>query len=210
MISTHMGYGFVVAYLMFIILGPLSGLIPQLSIPATILIVVGMFGGVLPDVDRWESLGLHHRRSLHYPVGYGFAAIATVIIYLVWVRDSTLLALACFLSAAWLHSFMDIFDDYWMKPEQGVYEHIRGKWIRAWEWVPFASTREWSLQSGADILALLISPNLPMYLGVQGWLVGSGCFALIWVLSSFYELTRTAPARAKMVAAYLESVRKAS
>jgi hypothetical protein len=95
-----MGYGFVVAYLMYIILGPLIGLIPQLSIPATILVVIGMFGGVLPDIDRWESLGLHHRRSLHYPVGYCLAAIVTVVIYVIWVRDSALLALACFLSAA--------------------------------------------------------------------------------------------------------------
>jgi hypothetical protein len=52
MISTHMGYGFVIAYLLFATLSPLGGLIPQMSIPATILVVIGMLGGVLPDVDR--------------------------------------------------------------------------------------------------------------------------------------------------------------
>jgi hypothetical protein len=202
-----MGYGFVVAYLVFLILGPFVGLIPQMSIPATILVVIGMFGGVLPDVDRWESISLQHRKSLHYPISYGFATLVAVVIYVALIRDSVLLALACFLSAAWLHSFMDIFDDYWLKPEQGVYEHIRGRWIRALEWIPFASTREWSLQSGADVLALLISPSLPVFLGVQGWLVGAGCFALIWLLSTFYELSRTVSARARMVAAYNESVK---
>jgi hypothetical protein len=105
---------------------------------------------------------------LHYPLGYGLATLAVVIVYVALIRDSALLASACFLSAAWLHSFMDIFDGYWLKPEQGVYEHIRGRWIRAFDWVPFASTKEWILQSGADVLALLISPNLPAYLGVQG------------------------------------------
>jgi len=208
MISTHMGYGFVVAYLMFLILGPLGGFFPKMPVSTTILVVIGMLGGILPDIDRWESLGLQHRKSLHYPLGYGLAAIAVIIIFVTLIRDSALLGLACFLSAAWLHSFMDIFDDYWLRPEQGVYEHIRGRWIRTLEWVPFASTKEWSLQSGADVLALLISPNLPMYLGVQGWLVGAGCFTLIWLLSSFYELRRTVPARARMVAAYNESVKR--
>jgi len=160
MVSTHMGYGFIFAYFLIFLLGifsPSSSEIVSLNI---LLVMFGFIGGLIPDIDRWESIGLSHRKTLHYPLGYGL--LATILLALNYFIFSIWnIAFSCLLLGAWLHSIMDIFDGFWAEDiNKGVYEHITRKWIRALNWVHFATTREWILQSFSSVATIAISPQL--------------------------------------------------
>jgi len=203
MISTHMGYGFVISYLLLFILNHLGMLSPSLIASISILVISGAVGGIFPDIDRKEDWGLKHRQTLHYAIGYG--ALSALLFAIGLTNQSTPLFVAsCFFAGAWLHSFMDIFGGWWGTPHQSVYEHIRRKWFYAYNFVPFATDREWSLQSFSDVTALAISPSLPPLMSYPGWVVGLTCFFIIWLVSTFYELLSTAPKRRAMVREYEE------
>jgi type VI protein secretion system component VasK len=93
---------------------------------------------------------------------------------------------------------MDIFDGFWDNVNQGVYEHIRGKWIKAFNLVPFATLWEWSLQSFATVFVIAISPQLARIGLLQGWLIATASYFTIWLFSTTYEFYRTVPRRWKM------------
>jgi len=98
-----------------------------------------------------------------------------------------------------LHSFMDVFDGFWAEdPNKGVYEHITRRWIRALNWVPFASLWEWSLQSLSSVLVIAISPQLIMLVWLPGWVIATVSYFAIWFLSTVYEFRRSVPKRWQM------------
>ncbi len=202
MASTHMGFGFIFTYVLLQVLNKAS-LEATIVVPLPFLVLIGAVGGAFPDLDRKEDWGLHHRQTLHYSVGYGVASLLLLTIN-AFYSNSFILVLSCFLAGAWLHSFMDIFGGWWIKPTQSVYEHITKKWIYAYDIFPFASAKEWSLQSFGNVLALLISPFLPPSLDLPGWQFVAGCFALIWLISAAYEVQRTIPERQVMEVKYWE------
>jgi len=203
MISTHMGFGFVISYVLLFILNHLGMLSPSLIALIPIFVIFGALGGVFPDIDRKEDWGLKHRQTLHYAIGYG--ALSAILFAIGLTNQSTSLFMAsCFFAGAWLHSCMDIFGGWWGTPQQSVYEHIRGKWFHAYDFFPFASYREWSLQSFSDVLALAISPSLPSFMSYPGWVVGLACFFVIWLVSTVYEFSTTVPKRRAMIRVYEE------
>jgi hypothetical protein len=203
MVSTHMGYGFVLAYLLSLfsstILFPAaSSVILSLNV---CLVLAGLAGGLLPDVDRLEQIGLSHRKSLHYVVGYGILSILLMGVAFVVARDYPvwMVGLSCFFAAAWLHSFMDIFDGFWADDvNKGVYEHLTHRWIKALNWIPFADLREWSLQSFSTAVVVGISPQLVALMTFPGWSVALFSFLAVWLFSTLYEFRRTVPARREM------------
>jgi hypothetical protein len=203
MVSTHMGYGFVLAYFLSsfsarILFPGASSAILSLNV---CFVLAGLAGGLLPDVDRLEQIGLSHRKSLHYVVGYGILSIVLMGVAFVVARDLVvwMVALSCFFAGAWLHSFMDIFDGFWADDvNKGVYEHLRKRWIRALNWIPFADLREWSLQSFSTAVVVGISPQLTAVMAIPGWSVALISFLAVWIFSSMYEFRRTVPTRRGM------------
>jgi uncharacterized membrane protein len=121
-----MGYGFVFAYFLTLLFGKVvfsanSADIVGLSVA---FVICGFLGGLLPDVDRMEQLGFSHRKTLHYPVGYGLLAVLMIVLgYFTSFRIWTI-GLACFFSGAWLHSAMDILDGFYLVADHGVFEHV--------------------------------------------------------------------------------------
>lgn len=205
-----MGYGFVFAYGLTLLLGnvlfPIA--LPQIQPLTIIFVIVGLLGGAFPDVDRWQVDGLIHRKTFHYVLGYGFLAIATILIYYFDPFSIWILGFSCFFASAWLHSFMDIFDGFWEDdPNKGVYEHITRKWIRALNWVPFGSLWEWSLQWLSSVSVIAISPQLPAALSLPGWAIATSSFFGIWLMATFWEFTRTVPKRREMEIRALEKMR---
>jgi hypothetical protein len=146
-----MAYGFVFAYVLIFILAHATNSVTLLG-SSGYFVILGAFGGIFPDLDRIEQLGMIHRKTLHYTVGWGVITLMLISVGLVYF--------ACFFSGAWLHSFMDIFDDFYKDPNHGVYEHISRKWIKPLRYIPFASLWEWSLQSFSMICAVAILPLL--------------------------------------------------
>lgn len=201
MVSTHMGYGFIIAYLLTlfweIFLFPISSF--EIASFNVLFVLLGLIGGLFPDIDRLEQFGLSHRKTLHYPAGYGL--LATILIVLSYFHNFSIwtIGFSCFLSGAWLHSFMDIFDGFWAEDiNKGVYEHITKRWIKALNLVPFASLQEWSLQSLSGVFAIAISPQLHELSSYSGWIVAAIGFLFIWLFSTIYEFRRTAPKRREM------------
>lgn len=198
-----MGYGFVFAYFVSLLSQTIifPGAASEIASLNVFFALLGLVGGSLPDVDRWEQIGFSHRRTLHYVSGYGLLAILFTAIgyfaprgFLVWIMGA-----CCLFAAAWLHSFMDIFDGFWADDvNKGVYEHITKRWIRALNWIPFASVREWSLQSACAVPVIAFSPQLGSATGFVGTIVAAASFLVIWLFSTLYEFRRTVPKRLEM------------
>jgi hypothetical protein len=106
--------------------------------------------------------------------------------------------LACFLSGAWLHSAMDILDGFYMVADHGVFEHIIQKWIKPFNWIPYTSRQEWSVQALSTVAVIAISPFLSAIYSLSGWVTASLVFLILWVVSTFYEFRITVPRRLEM------------
>jgi len=121
MVTTHALLGVALA-------APVAAFAPGL---APVAGVAGFLGGAVPDVDLF--LG-RHRRTLHYPVlGWAVAVPATGLAAL--VPGPLTVALAAFAGAFALHAAMDALgagDELrpWERTSaEGVYDHLRGRWI---------------------------------------------------------------------------------
>lgn len=200
MISTHMGYGFVFAYfltLLFekVVFSANSVEIVGLSVA---FVMCGFIGGLFPDFDRMEQLGFSHRKTLHYPIGYGLLALLVIAIgyftsFTIWI-----IGLFCFFSSAWLHSAMDILDGFYLVADHGVFEHITRKWIKPLNWIPYASKQEWSAQALSTVAVIAISPFLPKLYLLSGWVIATLIYLVLWGVSTFYEFRITVPKRLEM------------
>jgi hypothetical protein len=199
MVSPHMSYGFISAYFLALLLEKF--LFPQSSSEIAslnvLLVLLGLIGGAFPDLDRLEQFGFSHRKTFHYMVCYELLAI--ILIALGYFAPPNLrlwiIGLLCFLVGAWLHSFMDIFDGPWAEDiNKGVYEHLTKRWLRALNWIPFATLWEWSLQSFSIVLAIVISPQLSLF-AIPGWLMATISYFAIWLLSTVYEFRISVPKR---------------
>jgi len=192
-----MAWGFILAFAMWLLKCAL-GITSYVHLNVTLAVIAGTFGGIFPDIDRYERIGLEHRKTLHYPIGYlllaFIAASAGGLSRSMWLSYASY-----FFMGAWIHSLMDIFDGYWRDPEKGVYEHITGRWIKPRGWIPYASLWEWVLQSLSNILAVGVSPHL-YALFLPGWEIATLCFVIIWAISAIYEARMEAPRRMKIEA----------
>jgi len=200
-----MAYGFISGFILTFILAWFTGSTALLGLSGCFAIL-GALGGLIPDIDRVEQLGplrLTHRKTLHYPIGYGILAL--IFVYIGIYMNVKCIGCASLFLGAWLHSFMDIFDDFYRDPEHGVYEHISRKWIKPLRIIPFASLREWSLQSFCDIVAIAVSPFISGVCILSGWELTTLSFFIIWLVSTVYEFKRTVPKRLAMISEGLKN-----
>lgn len=150
---------------------------------APIAFVAGFFGGAFPDLD----LLARHRRTLHYPRYYSFAALVAGGVALVHTTSVTV-ALAVFLSAAALHSLMDAVGGgaearpWERRTERAVYDHYAGKWIAPRRWVRY--------DGAPEDLALVVIVAVPVTY------VASGPFVYVVGGALFVSLVYTAFRRA--------------
>ncbi len=195
-----MGYGFVFSYVLILLLDKiLPGSFSEIISYDVFFVLFGLGGGLLPDIDRLESLGFSHRKTLHYISGYIIAAILLIILeYFIDLTFWTI-GFSCLFFGAWLHSVMDVFDGFWAEdPNKGVYEHITGGWIRALNMVPFASLWEWSLQWLSSIFVISVSPHLSGISFIPGWMIATSSYFILWLIATLYEFRRTVPRRWEM------------
>jgi hypothetical protein len=166
--------------------------------PATAsLVLAGLFGGFVPDIDREEYRSIIvHRKTLHYILGYLLATVILTVYAAIAPRyQLPILTLACLTFGAWVHSIMDLGDGGRNNDlSQGVYEHIWNKWLPANDWVPFASPKELILQAFAALLFIPISANLSTLI-LPNWAVGTIAYCITWALSAVWDLRHQVPKR---------------
>lgn len=188
MLSTHMAWGFVWAYVLALIFSLSVPSSYPLIMPATAwFVIVGLVGGGFPDVDGWESRGFVHRNSCHYIVGFLFATLILVGVAVLFPQYRFWMVLfACFTLSAWIHSIMDLADGGRNNDlSQGVYEHVfLRRWLPARNWIPFAKMYEWVLQAFAALWFIPISASLSR----PGWILGTTAYGFIWVVSVLYDV----------------------
>jgi hypothetical protein len=137
-----------------------------------IVVVAIALGGVFPDLDLY----IGHRKTLHFPVYYGVAAVPAgflAVLRTEWV----FVALAGFLGAAALHSAMDAFGGgLELRPWDGrsrraVYSHYHGRWVEPRRWIPYDGAPEDLLLAvglGAVVIGRFGPPIDRFVLGVLG------------------------------------------
>jgi hypothetical protein len=168
-----------------------------------LLVIAGLFGGFIPDIDRLEYGGIMHRKTLHYILGYLIATVMLVVSAAIAPQlQVQILMLACATIGAWVHSIMDLGDGGRNNDlSQGVYEHlIWKKWLPAHDCVPFASPRELVLQAGVALLFIPISANLSQMViratvTLPNWVVGTIAYGVTWAMSAAYDLQHQVPKR---------------
>lgn len=158
-------------------------LVPELSGAA---ILVGFVGGAFPDAD----LLVTHRRTGHFPV---LAPVVAVPVTAVAAISGSAVAVLCavFVLAAAVHCVMDVFGGgvehrpWEATSDRGVYDHVRGRWIRPRRWVRWAGAPE--------DLALAVAVGLPVMAASSGstrTLLG----AVLAVSAGFVAVRRRLPA----------------
>ncbi|WP_418283150.1 metal-dependent hydrolase [Halorubrum sp. DTA98] len=149
MLPTHALVGLAVAT-------PVAVVVPDLATP---VLAGALLGGVFPDFDVVAT----HRRTLHYPTGYMLASIPAVALALV-VGTPGIVAVASLLVAAAVHCRMDRyggsheFRPWERKSDRAVYDHVKGRWLRAKRWTRYDGAPEdllvASVAGGVALLAL--------------------------------------------------------
>lgn len=148
---------------------------------AFVVAVAAIAGGLFPDFDLYAG----HRRTLHFPVYYWLLAAPAAVVA-VLVPTETTVAVAVFLLAAGLHSFMDIFGGgLELKPWKGtsdraVYSHYHGRWLEPRRWVRYDGSLADLALAGA-----LAVPGLVVFDGIVRTVV----IALL-AISAGYALVR--------------------
>jgi hypothetical protein len=157
MLPTHALSGMVLAL-------PVALAAPELS---GIALVAGLIGGILPDLDMYVG----HRKTLHYPFYYSFAA-AVAVALAVAVQSAAMIGVAVLLVAAAVHSVADAFGGgLELRPweatsDRAVYDHYNGRWVAPRRWISYDG-------SPADFL-LSLSLAVPLLSVVDGpirWIV---------------------------------------
>lgn len=194
-----MAFGFVSSYFLAVFfVTHVAGYAYPIVMPMTaIFVLVGLFGGLFPDVDQLEFWGppwirkyFVHKKTFHFLFGY---FIATVLLLGLAVYETQfalwLLGLACASLGAGVHSAMDPFDGFRDSDQnQGIYEHVfLRRWIRSLNVVRFAHMWEWVVQAFATIWFIAISANLSQFI-VPGWLVATGVYFVIWFISAVFDV----------------------
>lgn len=156
---THMLAGLFIAL-------PFLSVFPEHAVS---LFFVGVFGGIFPDFDLYTG----HRKRLHFPVYYGIPGVALGVIGVITMELVVLLGFI-FVSAAWLHSVMDILGSgVELRPWEGtsnkaVFNHHRNEWIQPRRIVAYDGSPGDLFLAAALGIPLLIGFSSPVnsYIGV--------------------------------------------
>lgn len=171
MVTTHALVGLVAAAS---VLGSAPTLMP-------VTMAAGYLGGLFPDLDLFVGV---HRRTLHYPVVGWFVATPAVALALQHPRPWSV-AIAAFLLAASLHAAMDILgagDELrpWERTsDRGVYDHLRGRWLRPRYVVRYdGAIEDVALTVAAAIPAVVLTMRSFRWLTI-GTVVVAGGYAIV-------------------------------
>lgn len=133
MLPTHALVGLAIAL-------PVSFAFPEF---ASLFLLSGLFGGVLPDFDMY----IGHRKTLHFPVYYSVLSLVAIPVA-VLVQTPSMIGIAIALVGAAVHSVMDIFGGgLELRPweatsERAVYDHFHGQWIGPRRWIRYDGAPE--------------------------------------------------------------------
>lgn len=133
MATTHALVGVAIAALASLV-------VPEISIVA---VAAAAAGGFFPDLDLYAG----HRKTLHFPIYYSVMAVTGTVVAL-FAPAPGLWALALFLTAAAVHSLMDVFGGGlelrpWLgTSERAVYSHFHGRWVRPKRWIRYDGAPE--------------------------------------------------------------------
>lgn len=128
---------------------------------AGIVLLAGVLGGILPDLDMY----IGHRKTLHYPVYYSVLAIPAIAVAILYPTPATV-GITFFILGAAIHSISDVFGGgLELRPweatsDRAVYDHYRGQWIAPRRWIPYDG-------SLADLL-LAVALALPLLVALEG------------------------------------------
>ncbi|WP_193309129.1 metal-dependent hydrolase [Halorubrum halophilum] len=151
MLPTHVLGGMLLA-------APLVRVAPEM---APIGFVAGFVGGLFPDLDMYVG----HRKTLHFPVYYGVAAVPAVLAALL-APSAVTVAAALFILGAAVHSVADMYGGgLELRPWEGnsdraVYNHYRGAWIAPRQFVRY--------DGAVEDLALSVGLALPLLFLLDG------------------------------------------
>lgn len=151
------------AFAALALVAPVAYAAPELATPLAIGAIVG---GIAPDLDL---LGGEHRRTLHFPLSTGALAVPAVALAVLQPTAGTA-ALAASLVGAWLHAASDAIgggpelEPWKTRSDRGVYDHVRGRWIRPRRWIRYDGAPE-----DAAVAVVLALPALVVF---PGWVHG--------------------------------------
>jgi len=148
---------------------------------APVAVAAGFVGGCFPDLD----VVARHRRTLHFPRYYGYAALPAAALALAYPTTSTV-AVALFLAGAWVHSLMDVVGGspeprpWEPSVERAVYDHRAGRWIRPTRWVRYdGAPEDFALVLVVAVPVTYVAPEVFLYV-----------VAVAVVVSAVYTLLR--------------------
>lgn len=159
--------------------------------PAAVL--AGFLGGVFPDIDVLAR----HRRTLHFPRYYVYAAMPVALIALVYPTPATVAA-TLFLVGAWAHSLMDVAGGSpeprpWEPTvERSVYDHRAKEWLPPLRWIRYdGAPEDLALVVVVAVPVAYVAPKDFFYV-VVGVLVVSAIYTVLRKrIGSFAEKTNT-------------------
>ncbi|MFC7076006.1 metal-dependent hydrolase [Haloarcula halophila] len=174
MATTHALLGVAVAALSYPLVGEHVG--------APLVLAAAFCGGLAPDIDVFG----HHRKTMHFPVGYtGLAAAATAGVAL--APSTTTVLVAAGLGTAALHALSDVFGgspepEPWNPTvERAVFNHLLGRWHRPRRYVRYSGAPEdFLLGLGAGLVAIA-APATPGAVASVLW--GVLAFSAVYTLS---------------------------
>lgn len=156
---------------------PVALLAPAFATPAA---VGALVGGFLPDVDLFVGV---HRRTLHFPVAGPVAGVLAGLVA-VAVPSAASVAVAFVLLSAGVHAATDALGAGeelrpWERTNpNAVYDHVRGRWLRARYLVPYDG-------SPRDLLLTVVCavPVVLVFDGPVRWVVvGLVALAAVYTL----------------------------
>jgi len=133
MLTTHALVGALLAV-------PVAFVAPEYA-PAAL--VAGFVGGGFPDADVLAR----HRKTLHFPRYYGYAAAVAAAVAFAYTSPLTVAAVF-FFAGAWAHSLADILGagpeprPWEARSDRAVYDHAARGWIRPRRWVRYDGAPE--------------------------------------------------------------------
>lgn len=187
MLPTHALVGMVLAL-------PFTLIAPDV---ATHALLAGFLGGILPDLDLYNS----HRNSLHFPVYYTLFAVPAVLAALV-IRGPVTVPAAVFLLGAAVHCLMDTLGGgLELRPweetsNRAVYNHYSDRWIRPRRWVQYDGAPADFAASAVLGTVLFTVVGGPFRVVVAGTVLVAGIYSVV---------RRTLPAVATGIVSLLPS-----
>jgi hypothetical protein len=166
--QTHSMMGVTHALVGLLFAVPVALFAPAFAVPAAVGAIVG---GFLPDLDLFAGV---HRRTLHFPVAGPVAGVLAGVLAIVAPSTVTVALALCLLSAG-VHAATDALGAGeelrpWERTNpNAVYDHVRGRWLRARYVVPYDGSPRDLLLAGVCAL-----PVVAVYDGPVRWLVVAG------------------------------------